>query len=531
MMVFAGIFQVAVYFIGTTIPQFYVVLNAKDQPAFWKVVGTLVGLYCIIAAVHGGAIFTSGIFSLKARTIITHRLQDGYVKAGMLYSVAQMGLDGVDNPDQRITQDVDNLTIELRTILNELVIEPILLVYYTYYTFTVSGWIGIGSIYFYFGITTLFCRYALAPLVQLVSTKEKAEGDFRYLHVRLRSQAECVSLLRGQELEKAILNKSFERLLHISRRIVNWESIFDSLKTYLNYFGSVVCYGLVAMPIFEGKYDDLPPGELSALIARHLFFSLYLTFRFNNIARLGEKYANVAGYSRRIAQLLEASTNTENGYSPTDVEQNEISKIVIRDLNFETPSGRNLIRNLSVTIRKGTPLAIMGASGTGKSSLLRVLSGLWKPTHGFISPMPMKYVLFLPQLPYLVSGGNLRDQIAYPDSGQAVSISDQTLSELLNQVGLADLLGRERDRFNAEDWDIQLSPGERQRLAFARVLWRRPTFAFIDEGTCHVDAQLENSLFQAASTQGITCVIVTHRPLAGFHKVLRFLGDGEWIEE
>ncbi|KND00887.1 uncharacterized protein SPPG_03987 [Spizellomyces punctatus DAOM BR117] len=534
------LYQIFVYYIGIAIPKFYIVLNAKDEAAFWSLVGRLVGLYLAISTAKASLHFVGGLFALRTRRILTRKLQEGYVTKGALYDVARSKADGIDNPDQRITQDVEKFSDESRKVMEEIVIEPALLVYYTYQTYLVSGWQGPSMIYLYFTVSLVVCRYLLRPLVSLVYSKQRAEGDFRFLHVRLRSNAEPVAFLRGEELERGVLEEAFQNLLGLMRKIVHWEAILRFGTSYCNYFGSVVCYGIIAMPIFDGVYDDLSPGELSALISTNLFFSLYLSYRFTAIAELAEKYADLAGYAARMGQFFEVidreklTASTMGNYAVTTTTNDADPYISIRDLSYNVPQGQSLVSNLTLTVTPGSHLLIMGPSGSGKSSLLRVLSGLWVPYQGQMSLPPENKMLFLPQIPYLVHGGTLLEQIIYPAKLEEVYIPDEDVEVVLRTVGLEHLLLRERDVVMAGkdlDWDVMLSPGERQRLAFARALWRRPIFAFLDEATCNIDAAAEGELFKIAWEKGITCVLVSHRIVHGFGRVLRIVGDGTWVEE
>lgn len=195
-----------------------------------------------------------------------------------------------------------------------------------------------------------------------------------------------------------------------------------------------------------------------------------------------------------------------------------------------TPGGEVLFRNMSFTVRRGDHTIIMGPSGSGKSSLLRVLAGLWPFEEGRVfRPSAIgSGVLFLSQRPYIIDG-SLRDQILYPGKASECKMSDDALKGLLRDVRLGHLVDEREDILDVErNWAEILSGGEQQRLGFARLLYHNPVFALMDESTSAMDVDLEAHCMLLTMRRGVTCVSVGHRPtLLGFHKfVLRLDGFG-----
>ncbi|RKP24252.1 P-loop containing nucleoside triphosphate hydrolase protein, partial [Syncephalis pseudoplumigaleata] len=179
-----------------------------------------------------------------------------------------------------------------------------------------------------------------------------------------------------------------------------------------------------------------------------------------------------------------------------------------------------LIDHLTLDLGLGQHLLITGANGTGKTSLLRVLCGLWPTTTGdcvYYGELQPHHVQLLPQQPYIVAG-SLRDQLAYP--GAAHTVSDATLQHTLTSAGLDYLLLKvdSPDTDYGTEWTRILSPGEAQRLAFARLLHHRPKLAVLDEATSAIDETAEGMLYRHAIDAGITVVSIGHREsLRAFH--------------
>ena len=163
-------------------------------------------------------------------------------------------------------------------------------------------------------------------------------------------------------------------------------------------------------------------------------------------------------------------------------------------MTVRTPDGmKTLVKDLSFYLRKRQSLLIMGASGTGKSSVLRTIAGLWSSGSGSLERPALSDLMFLPQRPYMVQG-SLRDQLLYPYPGRAVS--DEEIHRIVKEVNLDDVLTRvdcELDR--VVDWTNVLSLGEQQRVAFARLFLHPPKFAFLDEATSALDEDNQDRLY------------------------------------
>ena len=228
---------------------------------------------------------------------------------------------------------------------------------------------------------------------------------------------------------------------------------------------------------------------------------------------------NVSGYALRIAALLDAAEAGKRDAPPPD-SQDEQGEISLRNVQVVTPTGVALVDDLSVSVSKGASLLVCGPSGIGKTSIFRVLKGMW-PADG-LTNCPAD-TMFLPQQPYIPAGSSLQDQLAYPR--QLEPMPPQRLKHLLSEVSLLHLLEREE-----ADWGSTLSLGEKQQLQLGRALLRKPAFCVLDESTSAVEVEVESAIYAKLRAAGITLISVSHRAsLLQFHdRVLRIGPERSW---
>jgi putative ATP-binding cassette transporter len=210
------------------------------------------------------------------------------------------------------------------------------------------------------------------------------------------------------------------------------------------------------------------------------------------------------------------------------IEQREGKHLALEAVTLSPPqSDRVLIKELSLTLKPGDALLITGASGCGKSSLLRAIAGVWDRGSGTIQHPPIEHVFFLPQQPYL-QASTLRSQLIYPSV--QTDLGDEALLDILDLVHLPHLAERAGGLDAVHDWGKLLSVGEQQRLAFGRVLVHKPDFVILDEATSALDSGNEASLYARLRDSGATLISIAHRPAVLRHHthVLCLKGEGAW---
>jgi putative ATP-binding cassette transporter len=304
--------------------------------------------------------------------------------------------------------------------------------------------------------------------------------------------------------------------------LIRWQR---NLGFFTESYGGVV--GLVPYWFLAGAYvsGHLQFGQVVQAATAFIALNGSLSVIVTNFPSLAD-YANVVVRLSEFLEETKAAKEAEDDDRPK-TEIIEDSRVGFEHLTVTTPGGeRTLVRDLTADATALEPVLLKGASGTGKTSLLRAMAGLWREGTGTVMRPALSNVMFMSQRPYMILG-SLRDQLTYP---RAEGASDQELRELLDQVNLPELCERFGGLDAERSWADVLSPGEQQRLAFARLLLNRPEYAFLDEATSALDPANEEHLYELLRESGIPFLSCGHRPsLLRFHRyVLELVGAADW---
>uniref|UniRef100_A0A8C1K5B6 ABC transmembrane type-1 domain-containing protein n=1 Tax=Cyprinus carpio TaxID=7962 RepID=A0A8C1K5B6_CYPCA len=457
--------QLVIYQVGLIPSQFYEVLSEKNYGKFKNLVLFAVMLILINSTLKSLDQYISSLLYVSWRKSLTEELHRTYFKGRVYYTLNVLCKD-IDNPDQRISQDVERLCKQMSTMASRLLISPFTVTYYTYQCFNSAGWIGFVSIFGYFVVGSILNKILIGPIVSMLVEQEKLEGDFRFKHMQIRVNAEAAAFYRAGKVEHMRTDRRLQMLLSTQRSLMNKELwLYIGVNTF-DYLGSILSYIVIAIPIFAGDYDGLTPGELSALVSKNAFVCIYLINCFTQLIDLS-------------TTVLLKTQCYYDCFVPAD------TAFVLDRLSYKSPvSEELLVKDLTLKISQGTHMLVVGNTGTGKTSLLRVLNGLWEACNGSVEMTTCfgpRGVLFLPQKAYLTDG-TLREQVIYPlkdiypSSG---SIDDERILKYLELVGLSNLLSRIGGLDTKVDWNWYdvLSPGEMQRLCFARLFYLQPKYA------------------------------------------------------
>jgi putative ATP-binding cassette transporter len=348
------------------------------------------------------------------------------------------------------------------------------------------------------------------PLVRLNFDKQRCEADFRFGLVRFRENAEGVALYRGEADELRSFRDRFEAV------VANWWNIMRRQRR-LTYFtagyaqGAWIFPSVMAAPrYFRG---ELALGGLMQTIGAFNQLQDSLSFfvqSYKQIAEWCSVVERLSGFECAL-ERVRIRAATDGGVRQVD---DGTGHVTVMGVDLHLPDGQPLIANVNLVLRRGDTVLLGGASGSGKSTLIRAIAGIWPFGHGDIRRSRDARVLFLPQKPYLPIG-TLRDVVSYPTP--TGGLDDATLREALAAVGLPEFAARLNETGH---WALELSPGEQQRIAFARALVQKPEWLFLDEATSAVDEPTEARLYRLVRERlGDTTVFsIGHRTtLRAFH--------------
>ncbi len=503
-------------------------------------------IFCILAAIFIAVamldLYLMQRFIIAWRVWLTEHLTADWL-TGHAYYRARFIDETIDNPDQRIQQDIDVFTAGAgstpnvptigtsQTLLFGAVHAVASVISFGAILWHLSGGLTVPMLHVeipraMFWIVIVFVLMATMvtfwighPLIKLSFANEKLNAAFRYALVRLRDAAEAVGFYHGEAAEESRLRQRFTPIIDNYRRYVSRTIGYTGWNVSVTQTMVPLPWIIQAPRLFAGKI-----GLGSVVQTATAFGTIQdsLSFFRNNYNQFAAFRASII----RLHGLVDANARGRELPEVT-VEPSDSGSVEIAAVEVRAPSGEQLIDPLEVRLGRGDALVVTGRSGAGKTTLLRSLAQLWPYASGTLRrPEGENATIFLSQLPY-VPLGDLRGVVCYPSSPAA--ISDHEVRDALTKVALAPLAGRLDDD---RDWAKVLSPGEQQRIAFARVLLTKPQAVFLDEATSALDEGLEFALYQVLRAELPDCVVVSvsHRPTVEQHHdhLLELLGQGRW---
>lgn len=495
-------------------------LVGKKWDVLLATFATSVGVGVLSGVVVITNVAVGQVLDLRWRSWLTDRLLARWTRASEFYDIERDGL--LKNADQRIAEDVRlfvdsslNLFTSLVGVTAHTVTFTVLLwelsqtleidlvggswVVHGYMVYLAFAW-AIGSL----AVTHYFGK----KLIALNMQRQGVEADYRYLAMQLRENAEQVALYKGGAREHRRLIERFAFVKQNFLRIVGrtWKvdiarntygHLFDPLNTVAAlplYFAGKVTFG--GLTRAAGAFGSLK-GALSFFSQAYVGFTSWLA---------------VTNRLRDLHAALDAAEALGlGGFAVDRVDQQAITTT---EITLKTPKGELLTVVRPLAFRPGERWLVRGPSGTGKSTLLRAIAGIWPHGSGSVALPRDASILFLPQRSYIPSG-SLAAAISYP--AEPTQFTDAQLREVLAVCGLPHLVA---SLDGVDHWQQKLSGGEQQRLAFARVLLHRPAFVFLDEATSAVDPATEQRLYQAllGRLPGTAVISIAHREsLASYH--------------
>ncbi len=426
----------------------------------------------------------------------------------------------VDNPDQRISKEVESFTQTILDFWVGLLNQVVNLIAFGIVLWSISKLL-VTTLVVYSLLANLSVIFFSKQLVNLNGEKLQYEANFRYGLVRIRDNAESIAFSRGENQELSLVKRRLTQLMQNLNLLISWERNIEFLSLAYQNSLFIIPFLIIGPSYFSGQVEFGTITQASIVCAQ-------LSGALSVIIRRLESLSALAAVVNRLATLAEVLSAPKAQGNVGTIELVEDNRFALEAMTLQTPNAElTLVKDLSFSVEPGEGILIMGASGLGKSSLVRAIAGLWNTGCGRIVRPSLEEIMFLPQRPYMILG-SLREQLLYPNADR--EIPDKELESLLHQVNLPELLSKVGG-FDAElDWSSVLSIGEQQRLAFARLLLNRPRYAFLDEATSALDLQNEKHLYQQLQQSETTFISVGHREsLLNYHQqILEILSDSSW---
>ncbi len=497
---------------------FMTALSSKDVPTFWRMLFIYGGVFVVGTPIVVLYTFVQSKLGVRWRKWLTEHLLSKYLSNRAFYRLNQAG--SVDNPDERLHQDVNSFCTTALSLLLVALSSVVTLISFAGILWSIYKPLCVVLLIYSIG-GTLATIWLGRPLIGLNFNQLRKEADFRYSLVHLRKNVESVAFYQGEEQEGFQIRRRFAEAIHNFNALIGWQRNLGFLTTGYNYFVVIIPSMVIAPLYFAGKV------KFGVITQADMAFTQVLT-ALSLIVTSFQDISSFVAVTNRLGSFvdgLDQPEESEQGKIVTSVDEGEIN---LDRVTVTTPDGRCMLaKEVNCQLKPGQGLLLIGASGTGKSSLLRALSGLWTSGSGLIVRPSLNRMMFLPQRPYM-SLGTLRSQLLYPQAN--VEISDEKLLEILRHVNLGDLI-ENVDGLDAEhEWSEFLSQGEQQRLSFARILVHQPEYVVLDEATSGLDTANEERLYKLLQSQAVTFVSVGHRSslLKYHHLALELKGEGEW---
>ena len=526
---------------------FYDALQNRDADVFWeqlKMFGMLASAFIVVSVYR---FYLTQLLEIRWRAWMTGDFLNRWTTHQIFYQLELRqtnhnhdALTGSDNPDQRIQEDIQlftsdtvNLSLGLLDALVTLgsfvgilwMLSGGFNFEYQDYALEIPGFmVWMALLYAFVGsILGHFIGRSMAPLN---FAQQRLEAHFRHHLMRVREYSEAIAMDRGAEFENVSLQLRFKQVLGNFLQLLKVQKRYTWFSSTYGQAAVVFPFIVAAPRYFSGS---IQLGELMQISSAFGQVQESLSWIVNNYPRLASWSATTHRLSVFLTQMETLRAISFAVVQPQGDDSPAPSELKTAALTITLPDRTVLLDEVVLQVRAGDSVLIRGPSGSGKSTLLRVLAGIWPYVRGWDAqhqPLAISEAIhlppnavFIPQRPYFPEG-SLRNALSYPN--QVNSFTDEQMQLALSQALLPNLCSQ-LDQVG--QWSQQLSGGEAQRLAMARVFLKQPSWVFADEATSALDEATEKVIYERlllmVIRQGGALVSVAHRPsVAAYHQRL-----------
>ena len=480
--------------------RFYDALAAFDGASMPSLIVEYLGYMAMVIGCIVCADWLQKRLIFRWRTHLTEQFQKNWLEGHKHYRLRLTGEP--DNPDQRIAEDIYLLTDKsislFRSFINNIAkFSAFVAVLWTLsgvqtfniggYSITVYGYlVWVALIYSIF--STIIAHLVGRKLKNLNIDRQHREADYRAALLRVRDHAEQIAFYNGGEAETGRLKQRYLLIRDNWRRLTNCEFRQETFwATYVRI--SIFIPILATLPMYLAKtmtFGDMMQTRTSFARVQDSFG--WFTDSYRRLIEWAAVVERLSGFQTALEQVeQEGRSAARPAPALTLNNRRQSGIIVLQNLTVHTQTGSPLLTDINLEAYAPEWVLLEGRSGIGKSTLLRILAGLWPYYQGSFALGGS--LLFLPQRPYLPAD-TLRHTVSYP---HPACQDDRLIQTALEQVGLGRLKNNLDEPY---EWHGILSGGEQQRLSLARALLHKPQILFLDEATNQLDGESALALMQ-----------------------------------
>ena len=495
---------------------FMTAIANRDSPGFIRQAIAYVGVFGASTLVGAFYSFSEQRLGLLWREWLTRRLLGAYLRQRAFYRLSAAGV--VTNPDERIAEDVKAFTATTLSFVLLLANATVTVIAFSGVLWSISRTLfAVAIVYAAFGsaLTVLFGR----PLIWLNYNQLDKEADFRANLLHVRENAESIALLYREASLGARLRRRLHDLTENMRRLIGVNRNLAFFTNGYNYLIQIIPVLVVAPLFFRGEV------EFGVVTQSMMAFSVLLG-ALSLVVTQFQSISSFAAVITRVGSLADALTQSHDR-ADFEVREDE-ARVAFERLTLRSPQDdRVLVKNLSVSVPRGTRVLILGGNDAAKVALFRATAGIWENASGTIVRPALDAMLFLPERPYLPPG-TLGDALL--PAGRERAVADEQVATVLRELGLLGVLERIGGLDVERDWDDVLSLREQQLLCIARAIVSAPRFVFLERPRAALGAVQTDRVLRLLDERSITYLTLGDggERLVDHDAVLEIGDDGAW---